>query len=79
MGNLVEVRYEELVKDLVGGTERIYAGLNLDGFAVAKPKLEAYARRSSGYETNKYESTPELKARIAAEWGDILAEQGYGD
>ena len=76
--NLVEVRYEELVKDLVGGTERIYEGLNLGGFASAKPRLEAYAQRSSGYETNKYESTPELKARIAAEWGDILAEQGYG-
>ena len=76
-GNLVEVRYEELVKDLVAGTERIYAGLNLDGFDMARPKLEAYARRSSSYETNKYEQTPELKARIAGEWGDIIAEQGY--
>ena len=77
-GNLVEVRYEEFVKDLVGGTERLYAGLGLDGFAEAKPKLEAYANRSAGYETNKYEQSAELKGRIAKEWGDIIAAQGYG-
>ena len=77
-GNLVEVRYEEFVKDLVGGTARIYAGLGLGGFDEAKPKLEAYARGSSNYETNKYELSAELNARIAAEWGDIIAEQGYG-
>ena len=77
-GNLIEVRYEDFVKDLVAGTERIYSGLNLGGFDEARPKLEAYARRSSSYETNKYEQSPELKARIAEEWGDIIAAQGYG-
>ena len=77
--NLVEVRYEKFVKDLVGGTERIYTGLGLDGFETARPKLEEYAKRNAGYETNKYELTPERKARIAAEWGDILAAQGYGE
>ena len=78
-GNLVEVRYEEIVKDLVGGTERIYAGLGLDGFDGARPRLEEYAKRTSNYETNKYELTPEQKERIAAEWGAIIAELGYGD
>ncbi len=77
-GNLVEVRYEEFVKDLVGGTERLYAGLSLDGFAEAEPKLEAYAKRSASYETNKYEQSVELQERIAKEWGDIIESQGYG-
>ena len=77
-GNLVEVRYEEFVKDLVGGTEHIYSELKLDGFATVRPKLETYAARSSNYETNKYELTPELKSRITAEWGDLIAKQGYG-
>jgi len=77
-GNLVEVRYEEIVKDLVGGMEGIYAGLGLDGFDGARPKLDEYAKRSSNYETNKYELTAEQKARIAGEWGDIIAALGYG-
>ena len=77
-GNLIEVRYEDFVKDLVTGTERIYAGLNLSGFAEARPQLEAYARRSSNYETNTYEQSAELKRRIAEEWGEIIAAQGYG-
>lgn len=76
-GNLWEVRYEEFVKDLVGETEAVYGRLNLGGFAEAKPRLEEYARGQSNYETNKYQLTPELKARIETEWGDILAAQGY--
>jgi omega-hydroxy-beta-dihydromenaquinone-9 sulfotransferase len=76
-GNLVEVRYEEFVKDLIGGTERIYDGLSLGGWDEAKPLVEAFAASQKGYETNKWTLTDDQKARIHARWGDIIAEQGY--
>ena len=76
-GRLVEVRYEELVRDIVGGMERIYAELNLGGFDAVRPKLEAYVLRSKGYETNKYEMNAETKARVRERWGDIIEELGY--
>jgi hypothetical protein len=77
-GRLVEVRYEELVKDLVGGMRRVYDGLQLGEFDAARPALEEYAARSRGYETNKYQLNDETRAKIAARWGDIITAQGYG-
>jgi omega-hydroxy-beta-dihydromenaquinone-9 sulfotransferase len=76
-GNLVELRYEEFVKDLVGNMRKVYEGLGLDGFEAVRPKLEEYVARNKGYETNKYTITDEQRAKIVAEWGDIMREQGY--
>jgi hypothetical protein len=76
-GNLIEVRYEEYVKDLVGNTRKVYEALDLGGFTEVLPKLEAYAARNKSYETNKYQLTGEQRAKIAARWGDIIAELGY--
>jgi len=77
VGNLVEVRYEEFVKDLVGNMRTIYEKLGLGGFEEVRPKLEEYAARNKGYETNKYTITPEQRAKIVSNWGDIIAQQGY--
>ena len=63
-GNLVEVRYEALVGDLVGGAEAVYDGLNLSGFDVARPRLEAFAAARQGYERNKWTQSPEERAEI---------------
>ncbi|HEY2783474.1 MAG TPA: sulfotransferase [Fimbriiglobus sp.] len=76
-GRLVEVRYEEIVKDLVGGTEAIYHGIGLDGFEAVRSKVEAYVAKTRNYETNKYAITDELKAKIRDRWGDIITMQGY--
>lgn len=76
-GNLVEVRYEEFVKDLVGGTKQIYDGLSLGGWDAAKPNVEAFAASQKSYETNKWTLSDELKAKIHARWGDIIQAQGY--
>jgi hypothetical protein len=76
-GHLVEVRYEELVQDLHGGTERIYEGLQLGEFASARPKIEAYIAAQKNYEPNKHNLTPELIAEIEDRWGDIIQRWGY--
>lgn len=76
-GRFHELRYEELVRDPVGELERTYAALELDGFAAARPRVEEYLRQNSNYETNKYQLTPEQRARIEAEWGDVIRRYGY--
>jgi hypothetical protein len=76
-GRLVEVRYEEMVKDLVGGMRQVYEGLQLGEFDAARPALEEYAARSRGYETNKYTIDDAARAKITARWGDIIMAQGY--
>jgi hypothetical protein len=77
VGRLVEVRYEDLVQNLVGGTEAVYAGLGLGGFDAVRPKLEAYAAKSKGYETNKFTLTDAQRATIREEWGDLIERLGY--
>ena len=76
-GRLVELRYEELVRDLVGETKRVYDGLELGEFERAEPKLRDYQANARNYETNKYQLTPELKARIRDRWGDLIVKMGY--
>ena len=76
-GRLVEVRYEELVTDLVGGTGRVYAGLGLSGWEAAKPKVQAYADRTRGYETNTFRTDDALRARVRERWGDLIGRLGY--
>jgi hypothetical protein len=78
-GRLVEVRYEELVKDLTGTVRRVYDGLGLGGFEAVRPMVAAYAERYANYETNKYPLTDELRARITDRWGDIIGKLGYGE
>jgi omega-hydroxy-beta-dihydromenaquinone-9 sulfotransferase len=76
-GQLVEVRYEDLVTDLVGGVEKIYVGWHLDGFDKVRPHIENYAAKNQGYQTNKFDIPAPLQARIQAEWGDLISRLGY--
>jgi hypothetical protein len=77
-GRFHELRYEELVKDPVGALEKVYAGLELDGFDEAKPRVEAYLAQTNGYETNKYAITPEQREEVTRRWGDVIRRYGYG-
>ncbi len=76
-GRLVEVRYEEFIKDMLTGTEAIYDGLNLGNFAQMKPKLVEYLAKHNAYETNKYPLSDADRARVKTSWGDIIAKLGY--
>ena len=76
-GQYAEIRYEDLVKDLVGGVDDIYAKLNLGEFDAVRPHIEEYAARSKGYETNKYTLTLEMREKITERWGDLIAKLGY--
>ncbi|MGL6095205.1 MAG: sulfotransferase, partial [Fimbriiglobus sp.] len=76
-GNYVEVRYEDLVKDVTAGVETVYAGLSLPGFTDVRPKLEAFAAGNKGYETNKWALTREQRTHVREHWGDIVTRLGY--
>ncbi|MBA4063167.1 MAG: hypothetical protein C0501_05535 [Isosphaera sp.] len=77
-GRFHELRYEDLVRDPVGEVRKVYAGLELDGFAAAEPRLEAYLRQTDGYETNKYALTEGQRAEVDRRWGDVIRRYGYG-
>ena len=44
-----------------------------------RDRLERYLATIAGYETNRYEVTPEQRAVIARRWARIITRYGYGE
>lgn len=76
-GNLVEVRYEDIVKDPIGNIERIYRDLGLEGFEKAKPRIEKYIESQKGYTPNKYKIDENVMQKISRRYDFTFKEWGY--
>jgi omega-hydroxy-beta-dihydromenaquinone-9 sulfotransferase len=72
-----ELRYEDLVNDPVGSVRMVYETLELGGFDKLLPRLERYLAQMEGYQTNRYELSPELRSQVAARWGKYMKRFGY--
>jgi len=53
-GNLIEVKFEEFEKDMLGKVEHIFTGLNLPDYEKAKPGIEKYYSEISGYQRKRH-------------------------
>lgn len=74
-----EVRYEDLVRDPIGQLRAMYEHLGLGDFEPVLPQVQEYLAGVAGYQTNRYEMTPELRAQITQRWGDVIRRYGYGE
>ncbi len=72
-----EVRYEDLVKDPVSQIRELYDKLGLGGFEDVLPALEAYAARTAGYKTSRYDLPPETRDAITRRWDAFIRKYGY--
>lgn len=77
-GNFYELRYEDLVRAPVEEMRKIYEHLGLGGFDKLEPRLKEHLAQNQGYETNRYEMTPEIRAKISECWADVIRRYGYG-
>ena len=53
-GQFHELSFSALETNPIGELEKIYAGLQLGGFEVVRPRLEAYVASQHGYEKNRF-------------------------
>jgi hypothetical protein len=73
-----ELRYEDLIGNPTEVMRQLYEHLGLGGFATYLPRLEAYLAGIKGYETNRYQLTPEQRNAVMRQWGPIMQRYGYG-
>jgi hypothetical protein len=77
-GHFHELRFEDLEHDPVREIRKLYAGLSLPDFSEVEPKLQTYVSSLSDYRKNSFpQLAPEVRQRIASEWGRCFEEWSY--
>ena len=74
---LVELRYEDLVKDPIGTMRDIYAKLGIGDFAEAEAPIRAYLDAQKEHRVSEYELPPELKRKVIERLGPYIDRYGY--
>jgi hypothetical protein len=75
--NLVEVKYEEFLQDAMGHMKRIYATLQLDGYAEAEPFFQDYVDSQKDYRPNRHVLSSDFVEKVNTYWGHIVDRFGY--
>jgi omega-hydroxy-beta-dihydromenaquinone-9 sulfotransferase len=74
---LVELRYEDLVKDPIATMADIYRRLDIGDFASAEAPMRAYLDAQKEHRISEYELPPDLKRKVIARLGPYIDRFGY--
>ena len=75
--SLIEIRYENFLKNTYNETERIYETLELNNFDSSKNVIKKYINSQQSFITSKYEMSEDLKHKIRNELSFIFEEFQY--
>ena len=76
-GNLVDVRYEDLVADPLKQVRHIYKTLKIPHLQQALPGMKSYLERKKNYKTNVYEIDKKIIDRVTKEWEFTIKKWNY--
>ena len=76
-GRLIELRYEDLIKDPIATLRDIYARLDIGDFAAAEGPMQAYLDAQKEHRVSEYEMPPELKRKVIDRLGPYIDRFGY--
>ena len=75
---LIDVRYEDLVRDPVGVLQNIYETLRLSDFDAVKPVIESWVEAEhKSYKPNRHQLPEDDEAKIREAWCDYFDRYGY--
>ena len=76
-GNLVEVRYEDFVRDPLPQVQRIYTALGLPAFAEAEEAFRTYVAAQRSFQVNENVLDEAARKEVAERWGLVFDAWGY--
>ena len=76
---LVEIQFEQLMKDPVRHIRDIYQKLELDGVEDLVPRVEASLEKRSSHKQNRLSLDPDLRIEIDQHWLGYMTRFGYLD
>jgi hypothetical protein len=74
---LIELRYEDLIKDPIAILRDIYARLDIGDFAAAEEPMLAYLTTQKEHRVSEYEMPPKLKRKIVERLAPYIDRFGY--
>jgi len=74
---LVELRYEDLVKDPIASLRDLYQRLDIGDFESARPRMQAYLDAQNEHRVSEYELPSELKRRVIERLKPYIDRYGY--
>ncbi len=76
-GDLIDVKYEDLVANPLEQLERIYQELELGDFEQQREHFKAYLGEQRDYQTNRHELPAAAAAEVDRRWGFFMERYGY--
>lgn len=76
-GHLVELSYEDFVRNPLEQVQHVYETFGLSGFEEATSAMQAYLDERKDYRKNVYELDSKTRALIENRWGATIEKWGY--
>jgi hypothetical protein len=76
-GRLIELRYEDFIKDPLTAMRDIYARLDIGDFATAEAPMRAYLDTQKEHRVSEYEMPLELKRKVVERLAPYIDRFGY--
>ena len=75
--NIIDIRYEDFIKDPMKDIEQVYKELRIDGFEEFKEDFERYVATQADYKPNKHKISDEIIRRVNEHWDFIREMHEY--
>ena len=76
-GNLIDVRYEDLIAQPEATVQAIYEQLGLGDFERVRPLVAERFANDREYKVNEHNIDPELEREVLSRWGSYAQRYGY--
>ncbi len=76
-GQIIDIRYEDLVANPLAVLQQVYQQLDLGDFDTVRVALTTYLDGQKDYQTNRHQLEPELEQEIRRRWAPYLQRYGY--